>query len=56
MTFQLIGVKDIRPIDAVNKYGADLFMKENEKKKAGKEKISHKIFEIERRILIKKKP
>lgn len=54
VTFQLIGIKNIRPVDALEKYGADLFVKENDKKKMGKEKISDKIFEIERRILIKK--
>jgi 2-methylfumaryl-CoA hydratase len=52
--FQLIGVKNIRGTDAVEKYGADLFIKENDKKKLGKEKIPEKIFEIERRVLIKK--
>jgi len=56
LTLQLIGIKNIRPKEALQKYGADLFEKENLKKKAGKEKISDKIFEIERRVLIKKKP
>lgn len=55
VTFQLIGLKNIRPKEALEKYGADLFVKENDKKKLGKEKISEKIFEIERRLLIKKK-
>jgi 2-methylfumaryl-CoA hydratase len=54
VTFQLIGLKNMRPKEAIEKYGADLFMKENSKKKQGKEKISEKIFEIERRVLIKK--
>lgn len=54
VTFQLIGLKNIRPKEALKKYGADLFIKENGKKKAGKEKIADKIFEIERRLLIKK--
>lgn len=54
VTFQLIGVKNIRGGEAVEKYGADLFLKENTKKKAGKEKIADKIFEIERKLLIKK--
>jgi 2-methylfumaryl-CoA hydratase len=54
VTFQLIGIKNIRPKEALEKFGADLFMKENEKKQAGKEKIPEKIFEIERRLLIKR--
>lgn len=54
VTFQLIGIKNIRPNVALDKYGADLFIKENDKKKLGKEKIAEKIFEIERRLLIKK--
>lgn len=54
VTFQLIGIKNIRPKEALEKYGAELFEKENPKKKLGKEKISDKIFEIERRLLIKK--
>jgi 2-methylfumaryl-CoA hydratase len=40
---------------AVNEYGADLFIKENDKKKLGKQKISAKIFEIEQRFLVKSK-
>ncbi|MBL7685875.1 MAG: MaoC family dehydratase [Deltaproteobacteria bacterium] len=55
VTFQLIGVKNIRASQALEKFGADLFIKENDKKKLGKEKIVEKIFEIERRVLIKKK-
>lgn len=54
ITFQLIGIKNIRPKEALEKYGADLFIKENNKKDMGKEKIPEKIFEIERRLLIKK--
>jgi len=56
VTFQLIGVKNIRAPQALEKFGADLFIKENDKKKLGKEKIPEKIFEIERRVLIKKRP
>jgi 2-methylfumaryl-CoA hydratase len=55
VTFLLIGIKNIRPKDALEKFGADLFIKENDKKQAGKEKIPEKIFEIERRLLIKRK-
>ncbi|HEX5037106.1 MAG TPA: MaoC family dehydratase [bacterium] len=56
VTFQLIGIKNIRPKEALEKFGADLFVKENDKKDMGKEKIPEKIFEIERRLLIKKRP
>ena len=55
VTFQLIGIKNIRPKEAIEKFGGDLFVKENNKKKLGKEKIPEKIFEIERRVLIKKR-
>lgn len=53
---QVIGLKNIKAGDAFDKYGEDLFYKENDKKKMGKEKIPEKIFEIERKILVKKKP
>jgi 2-methylfumaryl-CoA hydratase len=56
VTMQLIGIKNIRPKEALEKFGADLFIKENDKKDMGKEKIPEKIFEIERRLLIKKRP
>lgn len=56
VTMQLIGIKNIRPKEALEKFGADLFLKENDKKEVGKEKIPEKIFEIERRLLIKKRP
>jgi 2-methylfumaryl-CoA hydratase len=56
VTFQLIGVKGITSQAAVETYGADLFVKENDKKERGKEKIAAKIFEIERRLLIKRRP
>ena len=55
MTFQLLGVKNLTAAAAVEKYGEDLFMKENDKKAAGKEKIGDKIFEIERRVLVRKR-
>ncbi|WCL50326.1 MaoC family dehydratase [Leptospira sp. GIMC2001] len=53
---QVIGLKNVKANDAFDKHGEDLFYKENDKKKMGKDKIPEKIFEIERRILIKKKP
>ncbi|MDG4594651.1 MAG: MaoC family dehydratase [Candidatus Contendobacter sp.] len=56
VTFQFIGVKNISAAAALETYGADLFIKENDKQKLSKEKISNKIFEIERRLLIKRRP
>jgi 2-methylfumaryl-CoA hydratase len=56
VTFQFIGVKNISAAAALDTYGADLFVKENDKQKLNKEKISAKIFEIERRLLIKRRP
>jgi len=56
VTFQLIGVKGISSKAAVSTYGADLFLKENDKKDKGKEKIPAKIFEIERRLILKRRP
>lgn len=53
---QLIGVKNITTKEAIDTYGADLFIKEGDKKSLGKEKIPEKIFEIERKLLIKKRP
>jgi 2-methylfumaryl-CoA hydratase len=56
VTFQFIGVKNISAADALQTYGADLFIKENDKQKLSKEKLGNKIFEIERRLLIKRRP
>jgi 2-methylfumaryl-CoA hydratase len=55
VTIQFIGVKNVTAKDALEQYGEELFIKENGKKKLGKEKIKEKIFEIERKILIKRK-
>lgn len=55
VTIQFIGVKNIGAAQALETFGADLFIKENNKQKLGKEKISHKIFEIERRLLLKRR-
>jgi len=52
VTMQLIGVKNLSAAVALNKYGADLFVKEDSKRAANKEKIADKIFEIERRLLV----
>jgi len=56
VTMQLIGVKNITAAAALDKYGADLFIKEDAKRDLGKDKIADKIFEIERRLLIKRRP
>lgn len=53
---QFIGVKNMKTTEVLDKYGEDLFIKENNKKDLGKEKIPEKIFEIERKTLIKKRP
>lgn len=54
VTVQFIGVKNMTAKAALEKHGTDLFIKENSKKALGKDKITDKIFEIERRLLIKK--
>ncbi len=56
VTAQLIGVKNIAAAQALEQHGADLFIKEDAKRALGKEKISDKIFEIERRLLVKRRP
>jgi len=56
VTMQLIGVKNISAAAALEEYGADLFIKEDTKRDLGKDKIPAKIFEIERRLLIKRRP
>ena len=56
VTMQLIGVKNISAAAAVEKHGEDLFIKEDSKRALGKDKITDKIFEIERRLLIKRRP
>jgi len=52
--FQTIGFGNAKPAAIIEKYGEDVFIKENNKKKLGKEKIKEKIFEIERKLLIRK--
>lgn len=56
VTFQLVGVKDVRADEALERFGADLFVKENDKKKLGRDKIPEKIFEVERRVLVRRRP
>jgi 2-methylfumaryl-CoA hydratase len=53
---QLIGVKNVSAAVALDRHGTDLFTKEDTKRGLGKDKISDKIFEIERRLLIKRRP
>lgn len=54
VSIQFIGVKNMTAAAALDAFGADLFTKENDKKGLGKDKLPAKIFEIERRLLIKK--
>jgi 2-methylfumaryl-CoA hydratase len=56
VTMQLICVKNISAAAALEQYGADLFIKEDAKRELGKDKIPAKIFEIERRLLLKRRP
>lgn len=56
VTLQLVGVKDLRADEALERFGADLFVKENDKKKLGKDKLPEKIFEVERRVLLRRRP
>jgi len=56
VTMQLIGVKNISAGAALERHGADLFVKEDAKRGLGIDKITDKIFEIERRLLIKRRP
>ncbi|MFT7580386.1 MAG: 2-methylfumaryl-CoA hydratase [Myxococcota bacterium] len=51
--FQLIGVKNVRAQNALDRFGADLFILESSKRSLGLSKIPEKIFEIEREILIR---
>ncbi|MCM8594969.1 MaoC family dehydratase [Accumulibacter sp.] len=55
VSFQLVGVKNVSAAAALARHGGDLFVKENDKKDLGKDKIDEKIFEIERRLLIRKR-
>ena len=55
VTSQLIGVKNVSAAEALDTHGDKLFIKENDKRGLGLEKISTKIFEIERRLLVRKR-
>ncbi len=56
VTAQLVGVKNISAARALELHGEDLFIKEDAKRDLGKDKISDKIFEIERRLVVKCRP
>jgi len=56
VTLQLVGVKNVSAAEALDRFGDDLFVKETDKKDLGKEKLPAKIFEIERRLLVKQRP
>ncbi len=56
VTMQLIGVKNVSAAAALDQHGSDLFLKEDAKRALGKDKIADKIFEIERQLLIKRRP
>ena len=45
-----------RPEAVLDRHGEDVFVRENEKRKLGKERIAEKIFEIDRVLLVKKRP
>jgi 2-methylfumaryl-CoA hydratase len=38
VSFQLVGLKNVDGRTALDRYGADLFVKENDKRKLGKDK------------------
>ena len=56
VTLQLIGVKNVSSADALEKYGEELFLKETSKRAMGLDKITDKVFEVERRLLVKERP
>lgn len=56
VSFQFIGVKNISSSDAVHEFKEELFIKEKDKKNMKLDKIENKIFEIERRLIIKNRP
>lgn len=56
VSMQLIGVKNVSAADALAEHGEDLFIKEDSKRALGKDKLAAKIFEIERRLLVRRRP
>lgn len=55
-TIQLVGVKNHTAAAALERFGAALFQRELDKKKAGAEAIADKVFEVERRVLVRTRP
>ena len=55
LTLQLIGIKNHTAADALDRFGEDLFVKETSKRARGKLKIAVKVFEVERRLLVKER-
>lgn len=53
VTLQLIGMKNVTGKEALERYGCSLFQKETSKPRDGR--IPEKVFEIERRLLVKKR-
>jgi 2-methylfumaryl-CoA hydratase len=53
---QLVGLKNLKPRAALDRYGADIFVAEDDKKRLGKEKIPEKVFEIERSVVVRRRP
>ncbi|GIW73173.1 MAG: acyl dehydratase [Planctomycetota bacterium] len=51
-----VGLKNVRPEEALAQHGEELFRPESEKKALGKRRLEAKVFEIERRLLIKRRP
>ena len=49
-------MKNVSAARALDAHGDELFLRENDKKKRGLEKLPAKIFEIERRMLINRRP
>ncbi|MBI2895096.1 MAG: MaoC family dehydratase N-terminal domain-containing protein [Deltaproteobacteria bacterium] len=56
VSLQLVGVKNVGAAEALERFGADLFVKENDKRKLGKQKLPDKVFEVERRLLVRQRP
>jgi len=53
VTLKLVGTKNVKPA-ALLERGADLFT--DEQAKAGADKLRDKVFEIERTVLMRKRP
>ncbi len=51
---QLIGVKNVRAADALERFGEALFVRERDKAAKGMERLPEKIFEIEREVLVRR--